>query len=73
MQVTTVRSLGTFLADPLDVPNRVLEYLAGQLEIADPSCVKRYTERRATRFEHAEEIKDAYGLRDFAELTSSPP
>lgn len=71
--MTTVRSLGTFLADPLDVPNRVLEYLAGQLEIADPSCVKRYTERRATRFEHAEEIKDAYGLRDFAELTSSPP
>jgi hypothetical protein len=27
--------------------------------------VKRYTERRATRFEHAEEIKGAYGLPDF--------
>jgi hypothetical protein len=68
LQLTTVRSLGTFLADPLDVPNAVLEYLAEQLEIADPSCVKRYTERRATRFEHAEEIKSAYGLRDFAEV-----
>jgi TnpA family transposase len=68
LQLTTVRSLGTFLADPLDVPSVVLEYLAEQLEIADPSCVKRYTERRATRFEHAEESKVAYGLQDFAEV-----
>ena len=67
LQVTTVRSLGLFLADPLDVPNVVLEYLAGQLGIADPSCVKRYTERRTTRFEHAEEIKAVLGLRDFAD------
>ena len=29
--------------------------------------MKRYTERRTTRFEHADEIKHAYGLRDFAE------
>ncbi|MGH9008736.1 MAG: Tn3 family transposase [Acidimicrobiia bacterium] len=67
LQLTTVRSLGLFLADPLDVPNVVLEYLAEQLEISDPSCVKHYTRRRATRFEHAEEIKAAFGLRDFAE------
>jgi TnpA family transposase len=67
LQMTTVRSLGLFLADPLDVPNPVLEYLADQLDIADPSCVKRYTERRTTRFEHAEEIKAVLGLRDFAE------
>jgi hypothetical protein len=65
--MTTVRSLGLFLADPLDVPNAVLEYLAGQLDIADPSCVKRYTERRTTRFEHAQEIKGALGLSDFAD------
>lgn len=67
LQMTTVRSLGLFLADPLDVPNAVLEYLANQLDIADPSCVKRYTERRTTRFEHAEEITGVLGLRDFAE------
>jgi len=53
LQLTTVRSLGLFLADPLDVPNAVLEYLAEQLGAADPSCAKRYTERRSTRFEHA--------------------
>ncbi|MDQ6798214.1 MAG: DUF4158 domain-containing protein [Actinomycetota bacterium] len=28
--MTTVRSLSLFLADPLDVPNAVLEYLADQ-------------------------------------------
>ena len=63
LQLTTVRSLGLFLADPLEVPGVVLDYLAGQLEIADASCVARYMERRTTRFEHAEEIKRARGLR----------
>lgn len=63
--LTTARYLGTFLADPLDVPTVVVDYLAEQLGIADPSCVKQYTERRTTRFEHAEEIKTDRGLRDF--------
>jgi TnpA family transposase len=65
LQLTTVRYLGTFLPDPLDVPTVVLQRLAGQLQIADPSCVKRYAERRITPFEHREEIKAAYGLREF--------
>ena len=38
----TVRSLGTFLTDPLDVPMSVLDFVAEQLGIADPSCVKAY-------------------------------
>ena len=68
LQLTTVRSLGLFLVDPVEVPGVVLDYLAGQLAIADPSCVARYMERRTTRFEHAEEIKRARGLRDFSEV-----
>lgn len=68
LQLTTVRSVGLFLADPLEVPSVVLDYLASQLEIADASWVARYSERRTTRFEHAEEIKRAGGLRDFAEV-----
>jgi hypothetical protein len=52
--------------DLLEVPTEVIDYVAEQLRIADLSCVKRYTERRTTRFEHANEIKRAYGLRDFA-------
>lgn len=57
LQLVTVRSLGVFLADPLAVPISVLDYVAEQLQIADPSCVKRYVERRSTRFEHASEIR----------------
>jgi TnpA family transposase len=63
--LTTARYLGVFLPDPLDVPDGVIEYLAGQLEIPDPGCIKRYAERRSTRFEHADEIRALYGLREF--------
>src|SRR5260370_40923412 len=45
LQLVTVRWLGTFLEDPLDVPGGVLDFVAGQqLGMADPSKVKRYTE-----------------------------
>ena len=56
LQATTVRFVGLLLEDPLEVPWPVVEYLAGQLEI-DASCVKRYTERPKTVYEHAWEIR----------------
>ncbi len=68
LQLSTVRWLGTFLTDPLDMPDEVVAYLADQLGIADVSCVGRYVERRTTRFEHVEEIKSALGLKDFSEV-----
>jgi len=45
LQLTTVRWLGMFLEDPLDVPGEVLDFIAGQLGMAGPSQVKRYTKR----------------------------
>jgi TnpA family transposase len=68
LQLTTVRWLGVFLPDPTDVPPVALRYVARQLEIADPSCVAGYLDRRRTRFEHAEEIKASERLRDFASV-----
>ena len=53
------------LEDPVDVPWQVAEYLAGQLGIEDPSCAKRYTDRPKTAYEHAWEIRVAYGFRVF--------
>jgi TnpA family transposase len=67
LQLVTVRYLGLFLEDPVDVPTVVVDFVAGQLGIDDPSCVKRYTEREKTRFDHAWEIQRACGLKEFTE------
>ncbi|MFC7884762.1 Tn3 family transposase [Streptomyces sp. NPDC057376] len=65
LQMCTVRYLGLFLEDPLEVPWPVVEYLAEHLGVEDASCVKRYTERQMTAYEHAWEIRDAYGYHQF--------
>ncbi|MFF3333730.1 Tn3 family transposase [Streptomyces sp. NPDC002888] len=65
LQMCTVRYVGLFLEDPLVVPWPVVEHLAVQLGIEDPSCVKRYTERLKTAYEHAWEIRDAYGYHPY--------
>jgi hypothetical protein len=68
LQIGTVRYLGHFLTeDPIDVPWSAVEYVASQLDIADPSVVKRYTVRQPTAYEHSWEIRAAYGYRDFAD------
>ncbi|MFI7454500.1 DUF4158 domain-containing protein [Nonomuraea sp. NPDC049714] len=68
LQWGTVRMLGTFLADPTgDVPHVAVDYVAEQLGVADPSCIKHYAERLPTQHEHAREIRELLGLREFAE------
>nr|WP_239009101.1 MULTISPECIES: DUF4158 domain-containing protein [Streptomyces] len=68
VQLTSVRFLGRFMPDPRQVPAEVAEYLAGQLEIEDASCLKLYGERDGTARTHAGEIQEAGGWRDFAEV-----
>lgn len=66
LQMCTVRYIGRFLPDdPLEAPWSVVEHLAGQLGIEDPSVVKRYTERPKTAYEHAWEIRDAYEYHEY--------
>jgi hypothetical protein len=67
LQLVTVRWLGMFLEDPLDVPGEVLDFVAAQLGIENPGVVKRYTERVKTKSDHQQEIRRRYGIRDFAE------
>ena len=45
VQLGTVRFLGTFLHNPLDVPFLVISYLAEQLNITDTNCLSHYLER----------------------------
>ena len=67
VQWGTVRMLGTFLADPGDVPHVAVEYVAEQVGVADPSCIKSYPERLPTQHEHAREIRGLLGYREFAD------
>jgi hypothetical protein len=67
LQLCTVRFLGTFLSNPIDVPQSVVRHLATQLAIADPTCAREYTSRPATHREHAGEIQRRYGYRDFSD------
>jgi TnpA family transposase len=71
VQLGTVRFLGAFLADPLDVPHEVVAYVAGQLGM-DPACFPSYAERAMTAYEHTWEIRRAYGYRDFAAAAGEP-
>jgi len=68
VQLTTLLFVGTFLADPTDVPTEVVDYLAVQPGVEDPSCVKAYGVREMTRLEYAREIRDAYGFGEFASV-----
>src|SRR5207237_8220468 len=64
---TTVRFLGTFLAEPTDVPSDVVAYVAAQLGIRDVACLADYAARPTTAWEHAAEIRRIYSYRDFTD------
>jgi hypothetical protein len=68
LQLCTVRSLGTFLSDPTDVPHNVVLTLATQLGVADPEVLARYRESQM-RYDHVQEIMQEYGYHEF---TSQP-
>lgn len=66
LQLTTARFLGTFLPNPIEVPEKVAQYLGNQLGIKrDLSFLEEYLERRATRYAHRDKIREFYGYQDF--------
>ena len=66
LQLTTVRFLGTFLEDPVDVPHSVLRALVRQLEVTNLDGLVLYGNRKK-RWEHTAYIRSRYGFREWIE------
>ena len=66
LQLVSVRFLGTFLENPIDVPLGVVTEIATQLGIVEIKCLPHYLKRPLTRWEHQNEIKQRYGYQDFS-------
>ncbi len=63
-QLGTVRFLGTFLTNSAEVPSGVVACITRQLGITGTEGLKRYATSEK-RWDHAAEIRRAYGYRDF--------
>jgi TnpA family transposase len=70
VQLGTVRFLGTFLAQPAEVPELVARRVAEELSLGDPASLRGYAQRAPTHREHAGEIQGEYGYHDFSEQTA---
>ena len=66
LQLTTLRFLGTFLEDPLDVPSSVFASISRQLGILDLKNIDAYRNSRK-RWLHTAEIKGYCGYYDFTD------
>lgn len=66
LPLTTVRFLGTFLENPLDVPVTVLSTLSRQLAIPLSDHLDSYRDERQHQL-HVMEIRTRYGYRDFTD------
>jgi hypothetical protein len=65
LQLCTARFLGTFLEDLQSIPAGVVNNVARQLAIDNPSCYALYCAGEQ-RWEHAAEIRTRYGYQDFS-------
>lgn len=64
VQLCTLRYLGTFLPNPLQVPQVVVEHLAQQLDLP-PEVFVKYALREETRYNHRRTITEYLGYREF--------
>ncbi|MER5323018.1 DUF4158 domain-containing protein [Streptosporangium roseum] len=72
IQWGTVRMLGTFMTDsgPAEVPESVIRYVAEQLKIEDWTSAKLDGDRPQTPYEHAAQIRQLLGYREFSAAES---
>ena len=65
LQLMTVRFLGTFLDDPLDVPERLNAFGAARLGIEGEQGLSQYMASKELRFDHRKIICREFGYKTF--------
>jgi TnpA family transposase len=65
LQLGTARFLGTFLTDPVEAPEAVVQYVGGQLAIPDGMACLRLYSNADTQRRHVREIREAYSYHQF--------
>jgi TnpA family transposase len=65
IQICLFRYPGWTLTDIKHIPDRVITYVAKQLQV-DPNEYKHYADREQTKHEHMEEIRKHYGFTNFS-------
>lgn len=68
LQLTTVRFMGAFIANPLNVPEIIKSYIIKQLGIKDIANLGNYLVRKSTKYEHVIQIKEKFGYSEFNKL-----
>lgn len=67
LQLTTVRFIGTFYSDLTEIPYKIIERIATQINIDDiQNCLDRY-QQSEQRWRHTSEIRIRYGFKEFNE------
>lgn len=66
IQLVTVRAIGTFLAEPSDVPELVVRSVAEQIGAHDIGVLGGYG-KLAAQWHHVTEIRERYGYQDFTD------
>ncbi|MDV6376184.1 Tn3 family transposase [Deinococcus arenicola] len=64
VQLCTLRYLGTFLPNPIQVPQVAVRHVAGQLDLP-PDVFMRYALREETRYTHRHSIIRCLGYQEF--------
>jgi hypothetical protein len=64
LQLGTVRCLGTFLSNPIDMPSGAIDIVANQINVTKLDSLPLYMERKQTRHAHRLEIQREYAYCD---------
>ena len=66
LQLCALRYPGRLIRPGEVIPQAVVSFVADQLDL-DPEGLAGYAERAPTRYDHLDALRDAYGLRTFAQ------